>query len=239
MARYETIKAFLACSVEEEMHVHQIDVETAYLQGTLDDEIYMTQSEMFIDTGKNQPGKVYKLNRPLYGLKQAGSQWYKEIDRYLTTMNFEKSAGSPCVYTSKNSDVIIVLYDLLIGSKDLDRIVRTKKELKSKFKMKDLGQVRDILGMRIDRDGQTGSIRLSQKKYIEELLEKFNMKDCKSMATPMEVNERFVSEPKSKEHKPHRELIGSLIYLANATRPDIAFATNALSRFYENPKIAH
>ena len=167
-----------------------------------------------------------------------------QIDRHLITMNFEKNAASPCVYTSKNSNVIVLLYvdDLLIGSKDLDRIIRTKRELKSKFKMKDLGQVRDILGMRIDREGQTGSIRLSQKRYIEELLEKFNMKDCKSMATSMEVNERFVNESESKEdmqHKPYRELIGSLIYLANATRPDIAFATNALSRFYENPKIAH
>ena len=75
MARYETIRAFLACSVEEEMQVHQMDVKTAYLQGTLDDEIYMTQPEMFVDT--NQPGKVCKLNRPLYGLKQAGRQWYK------------------------------------------------------------------------------------------------------------------------------------------------------------------
>ena len=107
--------------------------------------------------------------------------------------------------------------------------------------MKDLGQVRDILGMRIDRDGQTGSIRLSRKRYIEDLLEKFNMKDCKNVATPMEVNERFVSESKSKEdmeRKPYRELIGSLIYLANATRPDIAFATNVLNRFYEGSKIA-
>ena len=158
VARYETIRAFLACCVE--MHVHQMDVEAAYVQGTLVNEIYMTQPETFIDS--NQPGKVCKLNRPLYGLKQAGRQWYKEIDKHLTTMNFEKSAASSCVYISKNSDVTIVLYvdDLLIGSKSIDRIIRTKNILKSKFKIKDLGQVRDILGMQIDRDGQTGSIRL-------------------------------------------------------------------------------
>lgn len=82
VARFETIRTFLASCVQEEMYLHQMDVVTAYVQGDLSDEIYMTQPEIFIE--KNQPEKVHKLNKPLYGLKQAGRKWYQKLDNYLT-----------------------------------------------------------------------------------------------------------------------------------------------------------
>lgn len=119
--------------------------------------------------------------------------------------------------------------------------------MKGEFKMVDLGQINNILGINVQRESTTGVIYLSQKKYTEELVRKFNMEDAKTATTPMESNTRISKEftPITKEEKdemknrPYRELIGGLVYLANATRPDIAFAASALSRFCSDPRKTH
>ena len=247
VARYDTIRAFLATCVEMDMHVHQMDVVTAYVQGDLNEDIYMIQPEMFISEGNEN--KVCKLNRPLYGLKQAGREWYQKLDTSLASIKFEKSPENPCVYSRTCSDAIIVVYvdDLLIGSKSMNEIIKVKNLLKKKFKMTDLGEAKDILGMNIHRNKSENSITLSQRSYTETLLEKFGMANCKSVSTPLEPNIKLikVTEPQSRDElsqmkdRPYRELIGNLIYLANATRPDIAFAVSSLSSFCDNPNISH
>lgn len=122
-----------------------------------------------------------------------------------------------------------------------------KQKLKSEFEIQDLGQIKDILGIHIEREGRTGRIKLSQEKYVNELLEKFNMNSAKTVSTPIESNTKVTKDlgPNNDEEKermknrPYRELIGSLIYLANATRPDIVYAANALSRFCSDPGEEH
>lgn len=245
VARYDTIRTFLACCVEKGMYVHQMDVVSAYVQADLSDEIYMAQPEMFVN--ENPKVDVCKLNKPLYGLKQAGRKWYEKLDSYMTSVNLKKTATNPCVYVDadNNSDVIIIVYvdDLLIGSKSLGKIEEVKTSLKAKFKMKDLGEIKNILGIHVDRDKHTGEMRLSQRLYIENLLKRFDMENCNSTTTPLEPNEKFTNpneletgeEALGTHGTSYRELIGSLIYLANATRPDISFAASALSRFCETP----
>ncbi|KAL0117638.1 hypothetical protein PUN28_008790 [Cardiocondyla obscurior] len=211
VARYETIRTLLAASVNEEMYVHQMDVISAYVQGELNDEIYMEQPEMFVKHGHEE--KVCKLLKPLYGLKQSGREWYKKLDNYITK----------------------------IGGK------RVKSKMKAMFKMVDLGQINNVLEISVQREGTTGRIYLSQKKYIEDLIEKFDIKQAKEASTPIKPNLKITKEasPSTEEerqemkNRPYRELIGGLIYLANATRPDISFAAATLSRFCTDPGRDH
>lgn len=152
VARLETIRSLLAASVENEMYVHQMDVIAAYIQGDLSEEIYMEQPKLF---SRNE-NKVCLLNKPLYGLKQAGRQWYKRIDDCLQNMNFKRTETDPCVYVNSNgkSKMIIIIYvdDLILASTTLQELNTTKKILSSKFKMKDLGPINNLLGIKIERE---------------------------------------------------------------------------------------
>lgn len=153
------------------------------------------------------------------------------------------------MYTNseKETETIIVVYvdDLLIASIDIQKLNRVKNMVQKKFKMHDLEKIKDILGMHIDRIGETGEIKLTQKRYIKDLL--FNMENCNVSSTPFESNIKLTKpeqpetteEMKKMSTKPYKELVNSLIYLANATRPDIAFAANALSRFCDKPRLIH
>ena len=222
---------------------------SAYTQAELSDEIYMEQPTSFIRKGED---KVCKLHKPLYGLRQAGREWYSKLNKYLTSINFIKSEINPCVYVDKldGNDTIIIIYvdDLLIASADFEKLKAVKDLLKKQFKMNDLGPVTNILGIRVERQGQKGKIKLNQRLYIEDLLERFNMTNCKTANTPLEanVNQQVKdlktatnSEIDEMNEKPYRQQVGSLLYLANTTRPDIMFAINFLCRFCENPRILH
>lgn len=249
VARYETIRAFLAGCVQEEMYVHQMDVVTAYAQGDLLDEIYMEQPEAFEVQG--QKDKVCLLKRSLYGLKQAGRCWYDKLDTYLKSINMINNEVDPCVYVNNNKDdkVIVIIYvdDLLIASKNICELQKVKTFLSDKFQINDMGPVSNILGINIERDGLTGKIKLTQRRYITDMLQKFGMDNCKPISTPLEPNQKLTKEDKpttreealSMQRTPYRELIGSLIYLANATRPDLQSAANALNRFCTNPGHIH
>lgn len=249
VARYETIRTLLALCVNGEMHIHQMDVIAAYVQGQLHDELFIEQPELFIQSGEEN--KVCKLLKPLYGLKQFGREWYKELDGFIQKNGDKRNPVDPCVYVfgSGMNRVILIAYvdDLLLASKSIERLNVVKSMLKSKFKITDLGQLKNLLGINIQREGQTGKIRLSQKQYVEKLLKKFNMEDSKEVSTPMEsslkISKKMSStteEEKSEmKNRPYRELVGGLIYLANATRPDIAFAAAVLSRFCSNPGRNH
>jgi hypothetical protein len=248
VARYEAIRTLLAAAVNEELYVHQMDVISAYVQGELHDEVYMKQPEMFAEEGKEE--EVCKLLKPLYGLKQSGREWYKKLDGYMKNNGGRRTPSDPCVYVFGENDerVIIIIYvdDLILASKKLEKLNEVKKNMKWEFKMKDLGPINNILGIHIQRNG-TGKIRLSQERYVEELIAKFNMQDAKIAPTPIdpctkltkEMSPTTEEEKQERKNRPYRELVGGLIYLANATRPDIAFAASTLSRFCANPGKEH
>lgn len=169
----------------------------------------------------------------------------------MTNNGGKRTAADPCMYVfdEGNKRVIMLIYDddLILVSKKIEKLEFLKSKLKLAFKMVDLGPIHDILGINVEGEGLTGSIRLSQKKYIEELIAKFNMEDAKTISTPLEVNIKITKEasPRSEDeraemkNRPYRELVGGIIYLANATRPDIAFAASILSRFSTNPGELH
>eukprot|EP00253_Pinus_taeda_P007865 PITA_07865 len=184
---------------------------------------------------------VTRLKKALYGLKQASRAWYGQIDGYLQKMGFVKSYADPNLYylVVENELLILVLYvdDLfLIGSSK--RIGDCKKNLATKFDMKDLGRMHYFLGLEVWQ--QKGEIFLGQGRYAIEILKRFRMEDCRTMAMPMITNWKKIHASEDKDVDPtlYRKLIGSLMYLVN-TRPDICYDVNTRSQFMVELKRAH
>lgn len=204
----------------------------------------MEQPENYVQQG--QESKVCKLIKPLYGLKQSGCEWYKKIDKVITSKGGVRTTADPCVYTFENGDkrVITTIYvdDLIPISKNIRELEFINTQLKSVFKIVDLRAIRSILSIEVKREGQTGNVFLSQRKYVQELLNRFNMENAKRVSMFFEPNIKVTSEiclkikaeRKQIKDRPYKELVDGLNYLANATCPDIAYATSTLSRFCVN-----
>jgi len=148
----------------------------------------MHQPEGFEVKGKEE--YVCKLEKSLYGLKQAPRQWYHKFDTFMITNKFVRFQSNHCVYVKKTTNgnyVILLLYvdDMLVAGSSMQDIVDIKKTLANTFEMKDLGEAKQILGMKITRDKQNHLLRLSQEGYIDKVLKRFNMKDAKSITTPL------------------------------------------------------
>lgn len=201
------------------------------MQGNLTSDVYMEQPETFVR--KNKEDKVCKLLKPLYGLKQSGRDWYQTLNDFIIRKGGKRMESDPCVYVfnEKEEQVILIIYvdDLILASRKIKEINHVKALLQAKFEATDLDPVTDILGINVEREGLTESIRLSQKKYITELLEKFSMTEAAPVSTPIEASIKISKEmcPSTETErdamlrKPYQELVGSLTYLANATHPDI------------------
>jgi hypothetical protein len=216
-----------------------MDVKTAFLNGVIEEEVYIEKPQGFEVHPRET--HVCRLKKALYGLKQAPRAWYARIDSYLTRLGFSKSHVDPNLYYKVVNDapVILLLYvdDLfLTGAEPL--IIQCKKELASEFDMKDLGLMHYYLGLEVWQ--KHGEIFLGQGKYVVKILQKFGMMDCKSMATPMVTDLRKLRDSDSDpvDSSLYRQLIGSLMYLVN-TRPNICFVVNMLSQFQVEPRHEH
>ena len=244
VVKYVSLRTVLAIANQHNMEVHQMDVNSAYLNGDIDAEIYMKQPEGFIDP--NNPHKVCKLRKGLYGLKQGGRIWNAKIDNYLKSQGYTPSDADPCIYVKhkKGKMVVIALYvdDTVIASNCNDLLKSAKTMLSEKFDMTDLGEVESILGMSIKRDRKIGILTISQSAYLQSVLERFGMADCNPVSTPMEPGKHYEKTPDNEEGLETREfqaLIGSLVYASIATRPDISEAVGKLSQHMSRPNNEH
>ena len=240
IARITTIRVLIALASIHKLVIHQMDVKTAFLNGELDEEVYMEQPEGFVVPG--QEHKVCKLVKSLYGLKQAPKQWHQKFDQVVLANGFKINESDKCVYSkfSNNKGVFICLYvdDMLIFGTDSEQVEVTKNFLSSKFAMKDMGEADVILGIRIVRDED--SITLSQSHYIEKVLTKFNQIDCIPASTPFYSNLKLIkNEGEAVSQLEYAKVIGCLMYAMTCTRPDIAFAVGKLSRYTSNPSGLH
>lgn len=232
VVRYDSIRYLLALSVTNGYTIDQMDAVTAFLQGDLPESVYMEQAEYFAD-GTN---RVCKLQKAIYGLKQAGRQWNIKLDGAVKKYGLIKSVADPCIYYSSDLNIIIAIYvdDILIFHRNTNDLINIKTFLHSNFKMKDLGKAKSCLGMRINQ--HESGIDLDQITYVNDILSRFGMADCKPIGTPSDISTKLsvltINDDNDLTGKvPYREAIGSLIHLANCTRPDIAFAVNDASRF--------
>jgi hypothetical protein len=241
MARLTTIRVLLSLAASHCLIVQQMDVKTSFLNGELDEEIYMEQPARFVANG--QEGMMCKLLKSLYGLKQAPKQWHEKFDRTLTSVGFVVNEADKCVYYryGGGEGVILWLYvdDILILGTSLDVIKETKDFLSNNFEMKDLGEDDVILNIKLLREGN-GGVTLVQSHYVEKVLSRFGYSECEPAPTPYDPSKLLKKNRRiSRDQLRYSQIIGSLMYLASATWPDISFVVSKLSRFVSNPGDDH
>ena len=246
--RFESIRQLVALGASKGFEMHQMDVTTAFLYAPLEEVVYMEQPEGTVKEGDE--GKVMRLLKCLYGLKQSPRQWNICIDTVLQQLGFVRLKSDVGIYVKGKGEeaVYIALYvdDLFMVGMKLANIEVVKQGLGKEFKMKDLGVARFLLGIEIRRQ-ENGDIFLVQEKYARDVISRFNMKGCKPVSTPLELGTHLDSsqQPISDVDKeqmcsiPYRSAIGSLMYLSTCTRPDISAAVSELSKFSQNPGAAH
>ncbi|SGY38274.1 BQ5605_C003g01990 [Microbotryum silenes-dioicae] len=243
VARFSSIRCLLALAAANSYHVHQADIDKAYLHGELDHDIWMTTPRGF-DFPSDQ---VLRLQRSIYGLKQAGRIWNRHIDTSLRSLGYTATGTDHCIYSridDQKQPHYIALYvdDLLIVSPALNEIERVISGLEQRYSVKRLGPAEYILGIQIRRL-EDGSIALSQERYIMDVLACFHFDTTTRGATvPMTPGLSLTAVPgQGTEHirSWYLQAIGSLLYISLGTRPDIAFAVSYLSRFANNPGRRH
>ncbi|KAG6617006.1 Retrovirus-related Pol polyprotein from transposon TNT 1-94 [Phytophthora cinnamomi] len=244
VARKESINMVVAIAAEEDMEAENVDVDTAFLYGDVDEELYMDQPDGFED--QSNPTKKCLLMQALYGTKQAARQWNSKLNKHLESQGFRRSAADPCVYVrrsgSKFSIIVVYVDDLMIFSKTKADITGIKEALKREFSIKELGELKYCLGIEIHRDRESKVIIMNQRAYIQRLAEKFGVENCKAVHTPADSNSKLVKPSEDEVFAPkypYRELVGALMYLATCTRPDIAQAVGEVAKFCEYYNKSH
>ena len=249
VAMIKSIRILLAIAAYYDYEIWQMDVKTAFLNGSLLEDVYMTQPEGFCIPGEAK--KICKLQRSIYGLKQASRSWNLRFDETVKQYGFIQNEDEPCVYKKVSGSIVafLVLYvdDILLIGNDIPTLQQIKTWLGNCFSMKDLGEAAYILGIRIYRDRSQKLLGLSQSTYIDKVLRRFNMHDSKKGFIPMQHGLCLskTQSPSSKEERdrmskiPYASAIGSIMYAMICTRPDVSYALSATSRYQSDPGEAH
>ncbi|KAJ8717783.1 hypothetical protein PYW07_005713 [Mythimna separata] len=245
VVRLASLRYLFALAVKHDLDICQMDAVSAFLQGDIEEEIYMRQPPMYEN---DQKENVCLLKKSLYGLKQASRQWNKKIDFTLKEMGLSQSKLDPCIYfriENENNITFLAVYvdDLLLFTNNQETKSYIKEQLHKQFKIKDLGDVSYCIGIHVERDRKRGVIYLDQRKYILEVLQKYGMSNCKTVRTPMEPNTKLSRKGNTDEINviefPYQEIIGCLLYISQVTRPDISFVVNMLSKYNCKPETQH
>ncbi|EOY19734.1 Copia-like retrotransposable element, putative [Theobroma cacao] len=241
VARLDTIRLLVALVAKEKWKLWHLDVKSAFLNGLLEEDIFIEQPKGFIEPGMEN--RICKLKKALYGLKQAPRAWYARVDNYLCNKGFHMSESKPTLYvccSSAGKQVIVSIYvdDILVTSLNTELLLKFKKEMMEEFKMTNLGLITYFLGLEFVQAEKF--IILHQQKYATELLKKFKMQNCKAISTPIAANVKFSlsNNEELADATLYRRLIGSLLYLSSSG-PDIMFSTSLLSRFMHQPTVTH
>ncbi|KAJ9561219.1 hypothetical protein OSB04_006379 [Centaurea solstitialis] len=240
IARIEATQIFLAYAAHKNMTVYQMDVKCAFLNGVLQEEVYVEQPKGFIDL--RYPNHVYVLDKALYGLKQAPRAWYETLTDYLLGVGYKKGTIDPTLFLRRSgSDLIIVqIYvdDIIFASTKPEICQEFENIMKSQFKMSMMGELTFFLGLQVRQ--HPDGIFINQSKYVHDLLKRFDFGSSNSATTPMPKNFQLNADSSGKpvDQKTYRPIIGSLLYLT-ASRPDIVFSTGVCARFQCDPRESH
>ncbi|KAH9671391.1 retrovirus-related pol polyprotein from transposon RE1 [Citrus sinensis] len=235
-----TVRVILCLALRFGWPIRQLDINNAFLNGSLDEEVYMKQPPGFIDS--NQPSFVCRLRKSLYGLKQAPRAWFITLYKFLLSYGFRQSKtdASLFLYHRDGHRIYFLVYvdDLIITGSHGRVIQHFIHRLVSTFALKDLGSLHHFLGLELLRT--PSGVFLSQHHYVRSLLDRFGMTDAKPIATPLSttVGLQQTDGSVSADGTSYRQLLGALQYLT-LTRPDICFAVNKLSQFMQSPSQLH
>ncbi|GKA89906.1 retrovirus-related pol polyprotein from transposon TNT 1-94 [Tanacetum coccineum] len=236
----EAIRILLAYAYALDFKLFQMDVKSAFLNGFINEEVYVAQPPGFIDFEKLD--HVYKLKKALYGLKQAPKAWYDRLKAFLIKHEYKIGMVDNTLFTKKKSLnlIIVQIYvdDIIFGSTCQDMCDEFAKIMHDEFEMSMMGELNFFLGLQIKQ--MEDGIFFNQSKYIKEMLKKFGLEDSKPMKTPMSSDTKLMKdeECESVDSTKYRGMIGSLLYLT-ASRPDIMFSVCLCARFQEAPKTSH
>ncbi|KAI3753423.1 hypothetical protein L2E82_25475 [Cichorium intybus] len=243
VAKLTTVRCVIAMAVHFNWNLYQMDVNNAFLYGTLEEEVYMALPPGYFSKNDKQ---VCKLVKSLYGLKQAPRKWNEKLTSSLIKFGFVQSKNDFSLYTKQDKDIFVVLLvyvdDIVLTGNNEQEIESVKVFLKSQFLIKDLGVLRYFLGIEIVKTNN--GLCLSQRKYCLELLYEFGLLASKPIRTPLDVNVTVSSSGSNDKDDllenitEYQKLVGKLIYLTN-TRPDISFTVQTLSQFMHAPRKSH
>lgn len=240
MARWDTIRIILSVSAQKGWGVYQLDVKSAFLQGDINKNVYVEQPRGFESSEEWE--KVYKLNKVLYDLRQAPSAWYSRIEGYFMREEFTKCYRKHTLFVkAKGEDILIVsIYvdDLIYTSSSDTMLEAFKSSMKNEFAMTDLGKMKYFLGVKVIQDSH--GIFFSQKKYAKDVIKWFGMEWCNTVKNPTVPGSKLTKEGAGPEvdAPEFKQLVGSLRYLT-ATRPDLIYSVNLVSRYMERPMEQH
>jgi transposase InsO family protein len=254
--RIKSLRILLVLVVKYKLKLKQYDFDTAFLNATVSEDIYVQQPPGFVEYDDNGYPLVWKLLKALYGIKQAPHNWNKEIDQFMRSLGFTPLVVDVCVYhrMSQTGNFILVTIfvdDLLSAYGAIDELEwqSYKNAIGNKYKIKELGDCNWILNMRLHYNPQQGVLYLSQEQHIRALLRRTGMDKSDPAKTPMSSTNPPTMEdcPGGKldagTENPYREwyqsTVGGLLFIANITRIDITFAVNYLSRYCCNPGLKH
>ena len=241
VVQFASVRCILALAAQQDMEVIQFDIKTAFLYGPLDETVFMEQPEGHDD----ETGRVCRLLKSLYGLKQSPRNWFATFDKFLTEQGFKSVEEDPCVYRKSldgNGLMILCLYvdDGLVCSTCPEALTAFVSELKARFEITS-HEPSCYIGMELERDRKSKTIRVSQTGYLRKVLERFGLSDAKTVSSPLDPTLKLSKSLDTDEDFdcPYREAVGSLNYAACLTRPDISYSVSLLARFSTKPSSTH
>jgi len=251
--KHTTLRILLALGNAKNMEMRQMDIRTAFLNGDLQEEVYIQQTQLFEVQGKEN--LVCRLKKALYGLRQASRAWSQTLSAYLIEQGYVQSKVDARVFVRKDVKGKIVsiiacwVDDMLVLAVDDTEMTNCRKEISSKFEVSSEEELSHFWGMKMERDRWNGILHVSNGAYIQRLLEQYKMEYCHPTKVPIFPDDRVQlcddSRPKTEadreqmKHYPYRQLVGCLLHLSVTCQPDIAFVTGVLSRFNSNPGLPH
>ncbi|GJT33937.1 retrovirus-related pol polyprotein from transposon TNT 1-94 [Tanacetum coccineum] len=240
VARLEAIRIFLAFAAHMNMVVYQMDVKTAFLNGNLREEVYVSQPDGFVD--KDKPNHVYKLKKALYGLKQAPRAWYDMLSSFLISQDFSKGSVDPTLFIRRDGKELLLVQiyvdDIIFAASTPELCDLFAKIMCSKFKMSMMGKISFFLGLQISQSPR--GIFINQSKYALESLKKYSFDSCDPVDTPMVEKSKLEEDKEGKAVDPshYHGMIGTLLCLT-ASRPDLQFSICMCARYQARPTKKH
>ncbi|CAI7912047.1 unnamed protein product [Closterium sp. NIES-53] len=232
-----TLRVLLHVAAQRDYELHSLDFSTAFLQGSLHEEIWMRRPPGF--TGSFPTGTQWSLRRPVYGLRQAPREWHDTLRTTLAALGFVPSKTDPSLFLRTNTSlppfyVLVYIDDLVFATGDTEALTLVKSELQIRHTCTDVGELRSYLGLQITRDRARRTITLTQSHMVHQVLQCFGFQYSLPQLTPLSTSHSLSAPPSDESVEPsgpYPELVGCLMYLMTCTRPDLAYPLSLLARY--------
>ncbi|CAI7749445.1 unnamed protein product [Closterium sp. NIES-53] len=232
-----TLRVLLYVAAHRDYELHSLDFSTAFLQGSLHEEIWLRRPPGF--TGTSPPSTQWNLRRPVYSLRQAPREWHDTLRTTLAALGFAPSTADPSLYLRTDTSlppfyILVYVDNLVFATADTAGLAHVKSELQKRHTCTDLGELRSYLGLQITRDRARRTITLTQSHMVQQVLQRFGFTYSSPQATPLPTRHSLSALPSDESVEssgPYTELVGCLMYLMTCTRPDLAYHLSILARY--------